>query len=433
MPSNRISVILACASIVSATAAVAQRSEPDRGSLRPWQWNRGQPVAASNGAAVNVGGFPGFFTAPVTWINSDPYLSVLRRARDQADLMVSNSEAARRFAEADALHSEARLIDAETRISNARAYQEEVKSWMAKVRARWDSQILAQKKAVELNHAKQIRKLQYLNDRKWNNHRHWDRYRNHPELTGVSVTNGLALNFLLDRLAAVSALPYRFEAEGSRYGDEVLGDLTIQPEWLQYVALKQEGVKFTAADFNNSRIEHWPFFLQWEEFDSARQEYEAARQVIVRESTEEGKAKPVSVKQMQYALSRLSHEFHASTKAKRWASEHRSLTKYKNTSRFLYELDREIRRLEETGDIRPFQSNAGWETTMNDGHIVSFLSFMNRNGIRFAPPESGGEFVYHNLFQMMRALYLTVEDDDVSTRPENLSERFPGEGVTSPE
>jgi hypothetical protein len=47
---------------------------------------------------------------------------------------------------------------------------------------------------------------------------------------------------------------------------------------------------------------------------------------------------------------------------------------------------------------------------------------MNRNGLEFAKPKPGGEFAYHKLFVMMRALYLTVADEATSLQPKYLSD-----------
>ena len=87
---------------------------------------------------------------------------------------------------------------------------------------------------------------------------------------------------------------------------------------------------------------------------------------------------------------------------------------------FLAELDREVRRLEDTGDIRPFQTRAGWSPEGNGGNLVGLLSFMNSNGVRFASSKPSDEPVYHNLFVMMRSLYLTVAEDDESIQPVKL-------------
>lgn len=89
---------------------------------------------------------------------------------------------------------------------------------------------------------------------------------------------------------------------------------------------------------------------------------------------------------------------------------------------FLKELDREILRLEETGDIRPFQGGSNYDPKVAGDNLMSFLCFMNRNGLEFALAEPGSESAYHDLFVRMRALYLTVAEDDASTQPQNLSE-----------
>lgn len=73
--------------------------------------------------------------------------------------------------------------------------------------------------------------------------------------------------------------------------------------------------------------------------------------------------------------------------------------------RFLAQLDREIKRLQTTGDIRPFQGRDGYDPAVHGRHVISLLTFMNRNGIEFASAKPGSESAYHRLFVMLRVAF----------------------------
>ncbi|MCA9050120.1 MAG: hypothetical protein KDA89_15390, partial [Planctomycetaceae bacterium] len=271
-----------------------------------------------------------YYTFP--WAAYDPAVSITSRVRAQAELIRAQGDAAARFAEAAEMHASARLI-------NADAYSAELDNWLKELRTRWNRRIANEEKKLEFNHVRQIAKLRYLNDQKWTNSRTWDRLKNHPEMAeGSAIKHGAALNFLLDRLSVAGALPYgEINPQAGPYGPDALTQLRIEPELLQHIVLEQDGTTFTAADFSNSSVTYWPFYLLWDDFESSRLEYEAARAVVVKECTEAGAATVDSIKNLQYALGLLTRDFMASVEVRRWAMENKGLTKWNKTRTFLAE------------------------------------------------------------------------------------------------
>jgi hypothetical protein len=48
------------------------------------------------------------------------------------------------------------------------------------------------------------------------------------------------------------------------------------------------------------------------------------------------------------------------------------------------------------------------------GGVVELLQHMYRNGLRFAPPQSGGQRVYDSLYEHLRALYVRFGQDQAA-------------------
>ncbi|MGI9474466.1 MAG: hypothetical protein ACR2NZ_23215 [Rubripirellula sp.] len=347
------------------------------------------------------------YPARLRWANYDPYYSVTSGIYAQADLIRAQGDAAVDFAYARNLHAE--------------AYSKELDNWKKELRIYWERKTLAEQKKLELNQVQQIARMKYLNDQKWQNSRVWDRLKNHPELSVTKIRNGSALNFMLARLAA-SSLPYRFDPDASRYSVEALDQLDLSEELLDNVTLKQGPFKFTASQTVDGTISLWPYILRWDDFKVSRIAFEQSRAAVVRESNETGQASVDSIQRMESALLKLTAEFHGSTKVGQWVKQRNRYTHFLAGDRFLQELDREILQLEKSGDIRPFRGQSGYDPKSDGDHLVSLLCFMNRNGVEFAASAPGSEFAYHNMFVLMRGLYLTVAEEDESFKPKDLGE-----------
>lgn len=345
------------------------------------------------------------YPARIRWSAYDPYYRITSRIYAQADLIRAQGNAAVDFAVARNLHAE--------------AYSKELDNWKKELRVYWERKALAERKKLELDHVRQIAKMKYLNDRKWQNSRVWDRLKNHPELSETKIKNGSALNFMLARLAA-SSLPYRFDPKTSRYSDQALSELSLEADLLRNVTLKQGPFRFTASQKVDGTISLWPYILRWPDFKQSREAFESSRAAVVKESEDQGQASIETIQRLESALLKLTGEYHGSAKVKQWVKENNRYTHFYAGDRFLQELDRELLQLEKSGDIRPFRGQSSYDPNLDGDHLVSLLCFMNRNGIEFDRAAPGSEFAYHNLFVLMRGLYLTVADDDESIKGKNL-------------
>jgi hypothetical protein len=366
-------------------------------------------IACENLAAQNVVVVDPVYRYPrrIRWAAYDPYYAVTSRVYAQAALIRAQGDAAVSFAHARNL--------------NAEAYSKELDNWIKELRTYWDRKTVAEQKKLELDNVRQIARMKYLNDHKWQNSRFWDQLKNHSELSDVRIGNGDALNFMLARLAA-SSLPYQFDLETSRYGEEALQQLDLDESLLTHLTLKQGPFKFSAGETVDGTISLWPYLLRWDEFGTSRTAFEQARVAVAKESEARDQASVASIQRMQMALVTLTNEFHRSSKVATWVKQHHRYAAFYSADRFLQELDREIAQLEKTGDIRPLGGQSRYEPKTDGEHVVSLLCFMNRNGVEFAPAKPGSEFAYHNLFVLLRGLYLTVAEEDASLRPQDLGE-----------
>jgi len=358
-------------------------------------------------AQSNVALLESRYPRRVQWAAYDPFYAVTSRVYAQAELIRAQGDAAVSFGYARNL--------------NAEAYSEKLDNWEKELRKYWNRKVDTEKRKLELDQVRKIKKMMYLNDRKWRHSHAWDRLKNHPELNKARIEKGKALNFLLARLS-VSALPYRFNPESSRFGQDAIRELSLDQTMLGHVMLKQGVFKFPADQSVQDSISLWPYLLRWDEFDSTRSAFERARAAIVDGTGSGGDVPVAEIRHLHEALMRLSHEFHQSLEVKQWVDKHRRYSHFVTADRFLQELDREILRLEETGDIHPFRGGNNYDPEVAGDNLISLLCFMNRNGLEFAPAQPGNESAYHHLFVMMRSLYLTVAEQDPSTQPKNLSE-----------
>ncbi len=341
------------------------------------------------------------------WGAYDPYYALTARVYAQAELIRAQSDAAVGYATARNL--------------NADAYSKELDNWQKEVRVHWDRQIIREKKKLELAHVKQISKMKYLNDRKWQNSRDWDLLKNHQELSGSRIHSGRALNFLLSRMAG-TALPPQFNSKTSQFTKEALEQMPLNKMWFSHIRLKQGGLTFFADKPLNNGVSLWPYILRWDEFEPERKAFEQARISSIKEVESKGQVSVETIKKMQRELMALSNKLHGSTTVKQWVKRHRRYTEFNGSDRFLRELDREIMTVEKTGDVRPLKGNNSFNPKTDGDHVIGLLCYMNRNGIEFAPAEPGSEFAYHNLFVLMRSIYLTVAEFDESIQPKNLGE-----------
>ncbi len=158
---------------------------------------------------------------------------------------------------------------------------------------------------------------------------------------------------------------------------------------------------FSAADPQILDV-RWPLTLQSPEFDSLRDEFTAAREQVVfeirtkeRTTFESGERLIQATNDLLVALDKVCVE------KVRHMTPAESLP-YLAARRYLKSLTSEVHHAVQ-GDDRLLTEKAA---KFGGGHVIELIRHMDRTGLAFAPPVSGGERVYRRLFSAMRSLYL---------------------------
>lgn len=243
----------------------------------------------------------------------------------------------------------------------------------------------------------------------------WTRFKNYPELSGISISNGTALNFLLDRLST-TVLAYQLSQGGGedRVDPAKLELLTLTPEMVAKVRFKQRidsGLSTFGADKGESLdLSHWPATLRGNTIRNERTQFlEARTQLMASENEESLNRNLETVSEAYEAMLKTFTEQNDASRRNASLEDHKEFTE---ASRFLQKLRLEIYRLRRVGMKGLVSDSLKFE----GDSLIAMLTHMSRNGLIFDKPNPGDESVYHQIFAMMRDLYLVVAPDEEPAR-----------------
>jgi hypothetical protein len=325
--------------------------------------------------------------------------------------------ASRVFAQAEFLRAsgEAAVNYATAREIRARAVRLEIENSVARVEAYWERKSIGEAERFK-------RRTNLLDSKRRQNSKTWDRLKNHPDVNGAAIANGRALNFLLHRLSA-SVLAYEYSREYSGDGDRVAQQLTLPPDMMAGLQLRQhlpngKSLIFTADDPAPLKVDWWPYTLRADELETHRADFAKQREKVVKEARV-GKISNKSLRELNQSFMNLSDEFRKQNKKEqRHSNGFRSWEQFKQADSFSKSMWGEIGRLQSVQDISFLDGELQFDAGRDGGNLVALLKFMSRNGLDFAPSKPGGENSYHFVFAMMRDLYANVADDDEALKPQ---------------
>ncbi len=330
-----------------------------------------------------------------------PYSILSSRIYSQASLLHESGHAAVNFAIA--------------RDIRAQAYRKEIANSLERVKVYW--------KKIEIFEKERFKRAISREDNKrLGNSKTWRRLKNHPDLTGHSIKNGKALNFLLTRLSG-SVLAYEFSKNSSSPGDPAQQALMLDKETLHSLTLRQrlsggDQSLFRADDGQPLDIGWWPHSLRGDKFKVSRDIFAAERKVVIKEA-KEGTISNKALNDLMEAFLNLSEQFHTYyNKERRHKGGVSTWSKYKRSDLFLKSLWGEIGLLETTGDISTLDAGLSLPLGKEGGSLLVLLRYMSRNGLDFAPAKPNDVQAYHRVFIMMRDLYINVADDDEALQPQ---------------
>jgi hypothetical protein len=316
-------------------------------------------------------------------------------------------------ASAESIYSVASINYAQARALHAEAYSKELDNILKRVETAWERRKVYEVKRMEIDYLRQIRRSKYLDDQKWDNSRTWERLKNHPELSHDKIATGEALNFLLNKLAA-GLLPYEFDARDPEYQKNVQHWLVIDPTELNHINLKMENTFFVASSSGDAEGIKWPQIIGWKEFKSLCEEFEKQRAAIRALSETSEAIPPESIDRLYQTLMDLERVLLDDAEVKRRVTQYRLFTDQYRCRVFIKRLRDEVNFAASTGRLRPHMR---YEPSIDGANLISLLTFMSRNGVRFDSASTGYVSTYYELFNKMRALCLDAEENEGNYAP----------------
>ncbi len=289
----------------------------------------------------------------------------------------------------------------------AKAVEMEIKNSVDYVRAYWDRRSIGEAQRMK-RHMTAAQKQELSNSHLWR------RLRDLPELSAESIPNGTALNFLLDRLAG-GVLAYRFSEGGTEFSLSALEQLELSPKTIQQLRVRQDlatsgNTIFRLNEGKPLDVDWWPAALRSSTFQKERNQFEAARMVMMASSSDESLENNLKVTFKTYDdLAAAFYQHHTRAVRLKSVQDHRQ---YGLAKRFLQSLAGELYRIREVG-VKALNNDS---LRYEGSNLVSLLTHMSRNGLEFAPALPGEEPAYQQLFHMMRDLYVAVGEDQVAER-----------------
>lgn len=268
----------------------------------------------------------------------------------------------------------------------------------------------------ELNHAKRMEHFLTANEQlNRRNTKSWELLRDNPEVTGPAITDGRALNFLLDRLAG-TVLAYQISSSSQPRIEESNPRLTLDPKLIHGLQVRRDlpggrELTFRIDEGVPLKKEWWPFALTGDEYASLRTNYDEARKEVLL-AARNGAETHRAARKLSRAFGELDAAFRKNNDRE---TRFKSTAQWQQQERgrlFLKSLAREVVQLQESAgglaedDLR-FQGK----------NVFALLTHMSRNGLRFAAAAPNDTRSYHQLFHLMRDMYVNVADDDSRNAP----------------
>jgi len=212
-------------------------------------------------------------------------------------------------------------------------------------------------------------------------------------------------NWLLRELSnSVVSYQYLFAGKSALQPET---DLKLTDRDLQLIRLTDGGregsrLVFAAGD-GKVLLPKWPLALRGHECDAARDNYERARDAVVKEIQTTGKISYEAQTELMQAVNGL----YAALKAaypKEKLNDQREFLVYAAGKRYVQTLVAAAHRAITINDASVFSSQLRFQ----GNSLFGLIQHMHRNGLEFAPPEPGGEGNYRTLFENLRTMYINI-------------------------
>ena len=390
-------------------------------SLARWLWNGGSRHTAVSGVLAVALVWAGASTASAQHLDHHwhyPWHHPWHYHADWHAHHAIDALSAQMHARAhlERAYAEAAVNYAMARDIRAHAVDQEISNWKKFHRTRWTlraerQQAIAVKRYNE-NNLKWLR----IEDHKARRARQLESVMYYSDRERGAIESGEALNYLLDRLWVMSRITRLDRAE----------DLTLSPELLPHLTLKAGVIRFPAGSLMEHREPHWLPPLDEPGFASLREAYVEAQARLQDESEQTGRVSLQAIDEAKTPLLDMLEELERSDWVNAWMDKDPFVRhgQRARARRMLVLLDRQLDEMRERRSANALGFGQAYDLATMGNHIVDFVSYMNRHGLKFAKCRPGDEAAYYTVFELLTELYQQVRDRDPIIRPRKLHEEM---------
>lgn len=287
---------------------------------------------------------------------------------------------------------------------NAETFRQQIDNSVAYVQAGWDKKAIYRAEMFK-------RYIAPLDQERLRKSKQWDWLEKDPSFAPEAIQSGRAMNLLLDRLA-VTVLTYSYTSSHTQDDKELRKRLKLEPEVIHQLFLKESvgrtGLRFRADSREALAIDWWPWlFREQQSLQKPRREFDTARESLLNNLAQND-----TTQRLQTLLDKY---WQLKTDLDRWFEDHKhdpgfvaqgNPTHYLDSKRFLESVFGELHRLQRTGSSSLLVGRGKFE----GDNLLDLMAFMSKSALKFDAAQPGEEAAYHEVFRMMRDLYVTVDD-----------------------
>jgi len=213
------------------------------------------------------------------------------------------------------------------------------------------------------------------------------------------------LNWLLRELSG-PALAMQYLPENQSLADK--GDQELSERDVFHIRLSDGRLQFRAHNAEVLRTQ-WPLAFRAPEFDGVRKQFETTRDEVLKELASLGPEEQLSYENSKKLMDAVAlvaaalNDAYPPEKRKKPAT----WVEYRAGERFVQTLLAGVYRAIETNDRWLFDGSYEFKGDT----VADLIQHMYRNGLIFAPPETGDKGTYEKLFLSMRDLYVNLTEE----------------------
>jgi hypothetical protein len=227
------------------------------------------------------------------------------------------------------------------------------------------------------------------------------------------------LNWLLQELSnSVTSLQYVFNGKSPLQPE---ADVKLTAEELRLIQLTDGGhggsrLVFSPAD-GSVLMPKWPLALRGHECDAARDQFDRARNAVVKDVQAKRTISAEDQDKLIQAVNGLYVALDVAYPSER-RLKHAEFLDYSAGKQFIQSLVAATHRVITINDA----SVLNGQLRFQGGSLFALVQHMHRNGLQFAKPQPGAERVYRTMFENLRAMYVNLAQEPPAANPQPRDE-----------